>query len=281
MPTFRNRRICFTLFTDQGGQEYIDALPKEHIRYVIVGVELCPTTGRRHLQGYCQFRRALRMMGMKTILGRNVHLEQQRAEKDEEAIEYCKKLQGPNEDELPEYYEWGVPCAQGKSREADVLMNIIKEGGTMRDVLNEATGHGWCQYSRGLEAAMRLTIPPRSVDSPPTVRIRWGPPGVGKSRAAYEAGAAKLKWRDPFCINYSGQRKVVFDDFNPGQMTRTDFLNITDRYPMQVEVKGGSIEWSPEEIWFTSNIDPEHWRFKDGEEWDGACARRCDVLYIQ
>ena len=62
-------------------------------------------------------------------------------------------------------------------------------------------------------------------------------------------------------------------------MTRTDFLNITDRYPLQVEVKGDSIEWSPEEIWFTSNYDPEAWKFKDGEEWDGACARRCEIIY--
>ena len=147
------------------------------------------------------------------------------------------------------------------------------------NVLKEATGHGWCQYNKGLERAMRLTIPPRDPDHPPTVRILWGEPGVGKSLSAYQAGAAKCKWRDPFCIGYTGQRKVVFDDFNPGQMTRTDFLNITDRYPLQVEVKGDSIEWSPEEIWFTSNYDPEAWKFKDGEEWDGACARRCEIIY--
>ncbi len=273
MPNFRNRRICWTLHTDGDAEVYLDNLPKEQLRYVVFGVELCPTSGRRHFQGYAQFRLALRLRSIKAIFGNSVHVEVQNARDDKDAIEYCKK------DGV--FYEWGTPAEQGKSREADVLMEIVKSGGGMRDVLKEATGHGWCQYNKGLERAMRLTIPPRSPDSPPTVRILWGAPGVGKSLSAYQAGAAKLKWRDPFCIGYNGQRKVVFDDFNPGQMTRTDFLNITDRYPLQVEVKGDSIEWSPEEIWFTSNFDPEYWKFKDGEEWDGACARRVTIEYKQ
>lgn len=273
MPRFRNRRICFTYYSDGDAQEYLDGLDKELLRYVVFGIESCPTTGRRHFQGYAQFTKALGLRSIKAIFGRAVHVEIQQAEKDSDAIEYCKK------DGV--FFEYGTPCSQGRSREADVLLQIVKDGGDMRAVLAEATGHGWCQYNKGLERAMRLTIPPRSVDAPPTVRIYWGPAGVGKSRTAYEEGCAKLKWRDPFCINYHGQRKVVFDDFNPGAMTRTDFLNITDRYPMQVEVKGDAIEWSPELIIFTSNFDPDYWKFKDGEEWDAACARRCDVQFIQ
>ena len=134
MPNFRNRRICWTYYSDGDGQEYLDNLPKEHLRYVVFGIELCPTTGRRHFQGYAQFKEALRMRSVKNIFGRTVHVQVQRARDDKDAIEYCKKD--------GEFYEWGTPAEQGKSREADVLMEIVKSGGDMRAVLAEASGLG-------------------------------------------------------------------------------------------------------------------------------------------
>lgn len=267
-PSFRNRRFMWTLYPDASvdPQEYLDALPKEHLRYVIFGVESCPTTGRRHFQGYAQATLAMRLRSIKQIFGRTVNVQIQRAEDDIDPIDYCKKD--------GDFYEWGRPAAQGKSREADVLLEIVKSGGSMHDVLREATGHGWCQYSRGIAAAHRMLVPPRSPEDPPTVCIYWGAAGVGKTRSAWDQGAFPIRWRDPFILGYSGQRKVCINDFDPRSMSRCDFLNLTDRYPFEIEVKGSSIQWSPDLIIFTSNYSPLEWTFKCGSVWDDAAARR-------
>ena len=42
-------------------------------------------------------------------------------------------------------------------------------------------------------------------------------------------------------------------------MPVTDFLNITDGYPIEVEVKGAFVPWSAHTIYFTSNFDWTAW----------------------
>lgn len=88
---------------------------------------------------------------------------------------------------------------------------------------------------------------------------------AGKSRCAYECcpGAfwlmpsresASGTWWD----GYEGQHTVIIDEFY--SWLRYDyFLRLTDRYPLQVETKGGSVQFVSRRIVFTSNTQPAHW----------------------
>jgi len=57
---------------------------------------------------------------------------------------------------------------------------------------------------------------------------------------------------------YEGQHTVVIDEFY--SWLRYDFfLRLTDRYPLQVETKGGSVHFVSHRIVFTSNTPPSEW----------------------
>lgn len=55
----------------------------------------------------------------------------------------------------------------------------------------------------------------------------------------------------------------MFDEFYGG-IKLSLILQLCDRYPMQVPVKGGFVPWCPNRIIFTSNCSPTQW-WKDQE----------------
>lgn len=97
---------------------------------------------------------------------------------------------------------------------------------------------------------------------PPVVLWFYGETGTGKTRTAIElaeeAGCSywlshgeKLQWFD----GYTGQEYAIIDDFRRNMCTFNFFLRLTDRYTLQVPVKGGFTNWIPKVIIITSPID--------------------------
>lgn len=56
---------------------------------------------------------------------------------------------------------------------------------------------------------------------------------------------------------YKGQKRVIFDDFRPWWCEFSWLLRLLDRYPIQVPVKGGFVNFIPEEIIVTTPKNPE------------------------
>lgn len=262
MPTFYPE-------DDHDAQDYITWWREQPgCNYFLLGKESCPDTGRAHYQCYVEFSSAQTA----TVLqerhqarwNKGVHLER-REGTQQQAIDYCKKD--------GDWIEDGEAKRQGKSREADKLMEMVKDGANLRDILQAASGHAWCQYRSGLKEAMTLMRSLRPPETPPSVHIYYGTTGTGKTRLARSEGALPTVFREPFVSGSLGP-KVLFDDFDPQTMTRTWFLLLTDRYQQVVEVKGGEAEWAPTHIYFTTNYAPNTWMFKDNKPWDEACQRR-------
>lgn len=89
--------------------------PEKDLRYIICGAEVCPETGRHHWQGYAEVTRAMGIKGIKEVLGSNdVHLEPRRGSQ-QQAIDYCRKLDSGLLDESggKVLYEWGTPARDG------------------------------------------------------------------------------------------------------------------------------------------------------------------------
>jgi hypothetical protein len=63
------------------------------------------------------------------------------------------------------------------------------------------------------------------------------------------------RWFD----GYSGQLTVIFDDFDGKQVEFRFLLRLLDKYPMQVPVKGGFVNWVPRFVFITSNAYPDEW----------------------
>jgi hypothetical protein len=56
---------------------------------------------------------------------------------------------------------------------------------------------------------------------------------------------------------YSGQKYVILDDVRAEDVGFNQLLRLLDRYPMQVEVKGTSVNWVASHIWITSPLTPQ------------------------
>jgi len=118
----------------------------------------------------------------------------------------------------------------------------------------------WVRYHRGFREYKRL----RQLYEVRTWKMEIicyiGPSGTGKSRKAFETypqayWGPKGKWWDGYC----GQETVVVDEMYGHRFSFSELLQLLDRYPFQVETKGGVVQFTSRRIVFTSNQDPQDW----------------------
>lgn len=169
----------------------------------------------------------------------------------------------------------GVPMNQGKRTDLLEIKSMLDEGKTSVDI---ADSHftDWVRYHKSFEKYVTLKQPKRSWNT--YVVVLWGKTGTGKTRFARNQvgddqrvwSPGDYKWFD----GYEGQEIVIIDDYR-GEYELPMFLNLFDRYPMQVPVKGGFTNWCPKKVYITSNVDPNHWYTSDGLSL-GAFQRRLD-----
>lgn len=115
------------------------------------------------------------------------------------------------------------------------------------------------KYQKGIQAYMNLKIPDRSLTTYATVY--WGPTGTGKSWRALQEAGANAYWKDPTTTwwdGFNGTQNVVVDEYT-GQWPIEYLLRILDKYPLQVQIKGGMVKFSAPHLWLTSNLEPEEW----------------------
>ncbi len=248
----------FTLFnyTDED-EERLQSL--DIIDFIIYQHEICPKTDRPHLQGYLELKSKARLLRCKDLIGiPGIHLDPRYGSLDQ-AIAYCSKEDSRDPDESLQSFERGTRVGQGKRNDLIVLKEDIDSGATLPD-LYESHFSNMIRYSKGIEKYVSLKAPPRDFKS--EVYIITGPTGVGKSRevherwpAAYYFSAGNNCWFD----GYQQQEVVVFDDFAGNQVPFKLLLRICDRLPLTVEIKGGSVNFAPKLIVFTSIQPPHEW----------------------
>jgi hypothetical protein len=244
----RGKYWCWTL--NNPTEEEVGSIkdPTEDVTYICFGREIAPGTGTPHLQGYVEFRRKFRIGGIKQLNGfGRMHLERRKGTQ-EEAIEYCRK-----DGEFEEYGTRTV-TQQGRRSDLEAIKRKLDDGMSMADIADQHFGD-FIRYGKGLQRYVNLKKPRyREV----VVYCLWGHSGVGKTRSVYEREEnlficpdSKLQWFD----GYQGEPAVLIDDFRGTE--RSGFLlQLLDRYPLRVPVKGDFVAWAPERIYITSNIAP-------------------------
>lgn len=130
----------------------------------------------------------------------------------------------------------------------------------------------YVRHHRGLQALI-AAIPQERPD-PPRVELLYGPPGCGKSRTARLGSAGIDYWASPigsgihWYDGYNGQEVAILDDFDGrrSEVKLSTLLQLLDRYPVQVPVKGGFTWWYPRVIFITTNLHPSTWFDFTGRE---------------
>jgi len=115
----------------------------------------------------------------------------------------------------------------------------------------------WCRYRSAFKEYRLLHTNPRNYKT--EVIVIQGPTGTGKSKWCQEEYPGSYwKGRDQWWCGYQQQETVILDEFY-GWLPYDFLLRLCDRYPMDVEVKGGKIPFTSTKIVITTNKHPRQW----------------------
>lgn len=254
----KSRALVFTQFLPDGIEagDVIDPSEWPDVHYVVWQLEMCPDTSRLHLQGYIEF------VGQKSYSWvhenceglETAHLEPRRGSQ-RDAIAYSKK----EESRLDGPWEWGEAREQGRRNDLNEIRERLDRRDPEGDIAADHFG-SWIRYHRSFREYKRVRRLETVRDWPMELIFIIGPSGTGKSskaRADFPDAywGPKGKWWD----GYSGQDTVVVDEMYGHRMPFTELLQLCDRYPYQVETKGGMTQFIARRIIFTSNQHPKDW----------------------
>lgn len=233
----------------------------DNISFICGQVEQA-TTGKTHFQGYIQLKKGQYLSWLKKNVSKTAHWEVQKASKNEDARDYCRKAETAVET-FP-YKELGefTKCA-GQRNDLIKFKDAIKNGDTRTTLIDDYTVQ-MARYPKFYAMVRGMKRPRRMVEL--KVRLNYGEAGTGKTRYAYDKYDQELyvcpvsngqMWFD----GYDLHKYCLLDDFC-GKLSKVSLaytLNLLDRYPIQLPVKGGFIWWCPEVIIITTNIHPREW----------------------
>lgn len=301
--TMISRNYVFTLFFDGSddltpeevalyyahnlGELFVDEL----FRYVIVNVELCPTTERIHWQGYMELARPANYEAIRkrVPLFDTAHFAARKGSQLE-AISYCQKLE-TRYPGVGGFFEYGTKSpGQGHRSDLDSVTDLLRNGATEREVAQQLPGM-FLRYHSGIAAyldVMEEEVTPeegfvprpwqsdliRMVDAPADDRtIVWVTDvqgGKGKTRLATHLirnyGALQLSGQiKDMAYAYSKTKSpvVVFD------ITRAAQDCTTHLYSMMEMLKSGrlfSTKYRSRQVMFK----PPHVVIFSNQTWDRA-----------
>lgn len=240
----RYRSWCLTYFVTDlecDVRWFKELSNRKGIRYFIVGLELCPTTQKKHFQGYISFNNAKTFKQTKKWFGLDkIHIETANAD-DFANEKYCSKGEV--------IIEVGEPLKQGKRSDIERAVEIVKETGSISRVLDQVHSY---QAVRHAELYMKYKEPALPRPNLQVINI-WGPSGRGKTRYVYENETnvfcpINFKWWD----GYDGHEVVLLDDIRPDFCSWNEFLRLLDLHPYRVECKGGSRQLRAQKIYITT-----------------------------
>ncbi|WBG01486.1 replication-associated protein [army ant associated cyclovirus 8 P1A-reste_2] len=245
-------KFCFTWnnYSEEEYERAKDFLDK-FCKYGIIGKETAPGTGTKHLQGYCSLVKTMRFNAIKKHLDSKCHIEKANGT-DEQNQTYCRKG--------GDWFEKGSPIKKGQRSDLQSVLETVAGGTTSVREIAEKHPAAYIRYHRGIREWLRITHPIKARDFATTVNYYWGPTGSGKSRRALKEAkelcgeSIYYKPRGLWWDSYHQQEGVIIDDFY-GWIKYDELLKICDRYPYQVQIKGGFEEFTTKYIWITSNVD--------------------------
>lgn len=233
-----------------------------------------------HLQVYLELKTPQRYAAIKKIAKCNhIHIKPKIPESTrQQARYYC--MDRTKDSYVAGPWEVGSWNKKGSGNRSDIdtLVEACKRHQSVLAVARELP-HLVIRYARGAAVICKAFRGFRHI--PPRVVLLYGKTGCGKTRFPVDMfgyrGLHRKSPDDRWYDGYECQDALLFDDFagaaSKVSLTRT--LQMFDRYPFAVEVKGDVIEMLATKIFVTTNLHPSSWfDFGRREEQYRALARR-------
>lgn len=274
-----HRRWCFTINNyEQDDLEQLSSLKdSDDVSCLYVSKER-GANGTAHLQGYVSFKTTKRLTAAKRLVdarGR-AHLEPARGTRADNRRYIIEGINpdGTRKVDTRDAHGVLIPDAhavyieheattQGQRTDLEAATDLLAEGGLKR-VAEQAPGV-FVKYHKGLQALETVLYSGGFKHRGPRkdfARAVWlyGPTGIGKSYFAHAETASEnvchLSMLPNWFDGYHQHEWVVMDEIDKVDVRIGHLLRWLDRYPMEVPVKGSSVNWNPGTIVLTSSVDP-------------------------
>lgn len=214
------------------------------VLYRVIGKEV-GESGTPHLQCWISFVSTKRFSAVQKLLPRG-HWE---VGKSKDGENYCMK---DGDFEITDNRK------QGKRSDLDKVYEMIKEGHDINKVM-EVHPSAFIKYYGGIQRAIMQTQQKR--EAPPEVIVIWGLTGVGKSKyvSDHELDIYWVNHSGKWWDGYQNQSAICLDDYRGSWFQFHELLRLLDRYPTNVEIKGGYMTFNAKKIYITSDRDPREW----------------------
>lgn len=313
MSTHRN--WCFTINNPTTSQLFVS---ETQIKLCTASLEV-GESGTVHYQGYVELKSNRSMNQVKNLFtDQSVHLEARRGSK-QQAMEYSLKTYMDQLKQCQIYATsselersitstttmdstlstviikgYDGTCSdlvnniqekKTKKQRLQIIQTQIKEGKTELAIAEEDF-ELWVKYQRAFSHYRLLCSEPRNQKT--KIIVVQGPTGSGKSYWCRQRGEEQYwKPRNQWWDGYNGQTQVVFDEFY-GWIPFDLLLRLGDEYPLQVEIKGGSVNFNSKYLYITTNKRPDTWykevyfqAFIRRVEYWVVINNRDDIIYYQ
>lgn len=227
--------------------------------------EICPDTGRWHVQGFVRWKRGCRIPQCKEWLGlgNDIHLTPCNGS-DADNYDYCTKLD--TRVDHNKLHMLGVFIDPGTSFDPKIEGDWLTSGEKRRGVYES---HAKVLKEKGVKALYQLD-PGFCLNNPTKimkfeenfvrrfttddvvrkVRVIFceGATGIGKTSACYRAFLNRMynlvphssrSTEDPWWDAYEGEETVLIDEIKPGMLETTMLNRWADGYPCRLRTKGG------------------------------------------
>jgi len=273
----RARRYCFTSYHALEKESYRVLETHPQFRYCVVGSEVCPTTGRQHIQGYVSFTAKVDFNTLKKLLP-----------DDKSHIEQCKGTELDNMDYCMKegnYLELGIPGTQGSRTD---IKTAYAKSKTLKEFIANYPDI-YTRYKAGVEGYYRSQGEDYIIEEyKPLVIWLYGDTGRGKTRVVRDYLKVKRQegyrlWRRPLGTTawfdgYANQDIVFLDEIRGSTYKFDDLLQMLDYDCPKVPVKGGFTEFRPKILLITSNTHPRNCYTGINSENKQQLVRRCDFI---
>jgi len=204
-------------------------------RYTVFQPEECPKTGKIHLQGYSEFKTAIRL-GTMVALDTGVHLERRWHPDRNKAREYCMK----DDTAVGDYVEFGEWKEVGHTDAWTGMMRDIKNGMHITEV---ASTHykTFGRYHKGVRSVMEL-----SLKTPTNEFIQGSIDEEDVPIYVQDKGFDECYWKHERLYGlHEGSTKILLEAKG---IPKSLLKKMLRGYPISVPVPGGQMRWSPQVV---------------------------------
>lgn len=194
----------------------------------------------------------------------------------EENIKYCSK----EESRVGGPYIFGkASVGQGNRADIIALRDAIRAGKRADELFgDDRTVVAATKYTRAMDKMVECfgTAVPRDDI---VVTFHYGPSGTGKTHCASSPGAYYFDGNNGFWNGYKGETSIILDEFGGHCLTPLMFQRLCDKYPLLLNIKGGSMPCAGRDIHICSNYLPSQWWSEKTRYHQGAVYRRITVVH--